>query len=310
MNYGKLLYQYQNGNVQTTIYEDGTKINEWPDEEEPRFEYPGSCDVKITNYCDMDSVCVYCHEMSNKQGQHGDLELIKKVWSNQLPGTEMAIGGGNPLAHPDLPNFLTHLTGQGVIPNMTVNMLHMKRFVDMIRGFQNDKLMYGLGISYRGKKSMNLLPENIDYKNVVFHMIMGIHDLEDIKTVVGWCKQRNYTPKILLLGYKTVGHGKEYYGEDVQRNIDAWESNWIRRVMRFRGIVLSFDNLALSQLKMRNKISQDTWNEFYMGDDGTSTNYVCAVTKTFAKSSTSSIRYPLTEDCRVDGIMKVIQNDG
>lgn len=309
MDYGKILYEYQNGNVKTTIYEDGTKINEWPDGEEPYFTHPSSVDCKITNWCDMDKVCVYCHEMSNKEGEHGDLELIKQVWQNQFPGTEMAIGGGNPLAHPGLTDFLRHMTAQGVIPNVTVNMLHMKKFQDTIKQYQDEKLIYGLGISYRGRQSMNLLPDTISYKDAVFHMIMGVHDLKDVRAVITWCKYKKITPKILLLGYKTFGKGKEYYSAELQEVLDLWKSKYIHELLEADGIVLSFDNLALRQLDFRSIIGEEEWNKFYMGDDGSSTLFVDAVEKTFARTSTSDIRYPLSADCRVDGIMTVIQNE-
>src|SRR5574339_82652 len=115
----KVLHKYINGNVDITIYEDGTKVREW--EGDQRVDYPESCDLKITQYCDLDSVCVFCHEMSNKDGKHGDLDLIQKIWKNQPAGTELAIGGGNPLAHPDIAQFLFNITRQGIIPNLTIN---------------------------------------------------------------------------------------------------------------------------------------------------------------------------------------------
>jgi MoaA/NifB/PqqE/SkfB family radical SAM enzyme len=168
-----LLHEYQNGNVLVKIYEDGTKIREWPDGESPISEYPESCDLKITQYCDMDAICVYCHEMSNKQGQHGDLDAIDSIWASQKPGTELAIGGGNPLAHPGLPDFLRKMKGRGIIPNVTVNIMHMKKFAPMIREFQAEKLMYGLGISYRGPKSLALLPEDMNVIGFRFHELKG-----------------------------------------------------------------------------------------------------------------------------------------
>lgn len=320
MDYGKLLYEYQNGNVKTTIYEDGTKIREWEDGEAPYSVFPENCDVKITNFCDFGSiyengelikegVCPYCHEMSNKNGIHGDLELILDVWKNQQPGTEMAIGGGNPLAHPDIHPFLVKLKDRGILSNMTVNMLHMKRFVDTIRGLQNDDLIKGLGISYRGIKSLEVLPDTIQFKNTVFHLIMGIHTLKDVQAIISWCKSRKHIPKLLLLGYKTVGNGIGYYGPEVQENINQWESNWIHKVMKYHGIVLSFDNLALDQLQFKTKVSKSTWDELWMGEEGSVTMFVDAVQKNFALSSTSSIRYPLTNDTNLVNMMKIIHNE-
>lgn len=289
-----LLHRYKNGNVNVEIYSDGTKIREWPDGEKPVSEYPESCDLKITQYCDMDSVCVYCHEMSNKLGQHGDLDVINSIWASQKPGTELAIGGGNPLAHPGLPDFLRKMRSRGIIPNVTVNIMHMKKFASMIRAFQTEKLIYGLGISYRGSKSLALLPEDIDYSNVVFHMIMGIHDLADCRAVIDWCVERSITPKILLLGYKTFGNGVHHYTDELKQTLSIWKSVYLRALLQSKHrVVVSFDNLAISQLDLKKQVSEDVWNELFQGEDRTHTFYIDAVKGEVAGTSTSSERFPI-----------------
>lgn len=44
---GAVLHRYQNGNYTVTLYEDGTKVREFPDDRAPAPEYPESIDVKI-----------------------------------------------------------------------------------------------------------------------------------------------------------------------------------------------------------------------------------------------------------------------
>ena len=290
----EVLYNYRNGNVDVIIYENGTKVREWPDGEDPIVEYPESCDVKITAFCDMDSICTYCHEQSNKKGKHGDLDLLTKIWETQMPGTEMAIGGGNPLAHPDLIPFLKRMESLKMIPNVTVNMLHMKKFTPMIKVMQHQKLIYGLGISYRGANSMNLLPEDIDYRNAVFHMIMGVHDMNDCQVVINWCIERNITPKILLLGYKTFGNGASYYSPELQTVLDLWKNVYLQALLNIdEEVVISFDNLAIAQLDLEKQIDKKTWNELFQGIDGLSTFYCDAVKQECARTSTVSERFPI-----------------
>lgn len=79
----KLLHKYKNGNVNVEIYDDGTKIREWPDGERPQVEYPESCDLKITQYCDMASVCVYCFPSGT---------IITKADGSKVPIEEIKIG--------------------------------------------------------------------------------------------------------------------------------------------------------------------------------------------------------------------------
>jgi hypothetical protein len=302
----KLLHTYQNGNVTVTLYEDGTKVREWPDGESPRVTHPESCDLKITQYCDLDSICVYCHEMSNKQGKHGDLDLVAKIWETQYPGTELAIGGGNPLAHPGIESFLRTVTSRGIIPNVTMNMLHMKKFGPTIKRFQEDRLLYGLGISYRGGDGFKFLPDDIDYSNVVFHMILGVHSLGDCMQVIKWCRARDIKPKILLLGYKTYGKGKDYYNPELQKELDRWKGFSLQRLFLFEGVTISFDNLAITQLDLQKQVPREDWELLYQGEDGSHTFYVDAVKGEVARTSTSDLRYAITDaDTVVDIFNKV-----
>jgi len=302
----ELLHAYKNGNVNVEIYEDGTKIREWSDDETPWAEYPESADVKITNFCNLGSgsgglgICRYCHEQSNTLGKHADLSVIEKIWSTQKPGTEMAIGGGNPLSHPDIKSFLTMLKSYGVISNVTMNVLHMKEYASMIKEFQEEKLIYGLGISYRGLSSLKQLPDDIEYKNVVMHMILGVHTLDDCKAVIAWGKARNIKPKILLLGFKQYGNGATYYNPALQAILDTWKDTYLKEIFKNNGIIVSFDNLALEQLDLKNQISKDMWDECYMGQDGSSTMYIDAVKQECARTSTSMERFKFddSEDIR------------
>ena len=76
----EILHSYINGNVKVTLYTDGTKIQEWSDDELANPIFPNSMDIKITNFCDLN--CKFCHEMSNINGKHGDLEFLKSILEN------------------------------------------------------------------------------------------------------------------------------------------------------------------------------------------------------------------------------------
>lgn len=291
-----ILYQYRNGNTEITIHEDGTQITEWPDGEPLMAEFPTSADCKITNFCDLGKVCAYCHEKSSLEGKHGNLGLFLDVWKNQ-PGTELAIGGGNPLSHPDIDMFLKTLADRGIICNVTMNALHMPKFADRIKEYQTKKQLYGLGISYRGMKSMNSLPLNINYSNVVFHMILGVHSLRDCRDVIGWCRKNKIRPKILLLGYKTYGKGETFIENNLWLHsaLEEWKTKSIQMLMKEHGLVISFDNLALSQLDMKNQIPADTWNLLYCGEDGNHTMYIDAVEQMVARTSTTKEKFGYSE---------------
>jgi hypothetical protein len=64
--------------------------------------------------------------------------------------------------------------------------------------------------------------------------------------------------------------------------------------------VVSFDNLALKQLETKRLLSEDQWNEFYMGDDGSHTMYIDCINKQFARSSVAPVedRRDLMDDIK------------
>ena len=92
------------GNYLVKIFKDGSKVRFTLDDYyNPSF--PESIDIKITNYCDNN--CPMCHEKSSVNGNHGNLDAL--FLKTLTKGTELAIGGGNPFAHPDLENFLLNI---------------------------------------------------------------------------------------------------------------------------------------------------------------------------------------------------------
>ncbi len=114
--------------------------------------------------------------------------------------------------------------------------------------------------------------------DVVIHYIAGVHRPENLNKLSFL--------KSLVLGYKNFGFGKDYNSPEVQQKIGAWKY-WIATLLaRKNSSVVSFDNLGLEQLDIKNKVSEETWNSKYMGDDGTFTMYIDAVKQEFAPTST------------------------
>ena len=114
----KLLNQYKNGNATITIFENGTRWIEFPDDEEINLDFPLSIDLCITNYCTRG--CLFCYNNSNSKGRHADIMNLKFI-DTAPAGMEVAIGGGSATTHPDLIPFLEKLKAKGLIANLTVN---------------------------------------------------------------------------------------------------------------------------------------------------------------------------------------------
>ena len=270
--------EYQNGNCTVQIKEDGTKVREY--EGTPRPVHPESIDLKITDYCNLS--CSFCHEQSTIQGGHADLDWAMDKLKDMPAGVEIAIGGGNPLTHPDIAKFLIFLKKRGIIANLTVNQSHITPFLSKISQFLDKELIKGLGVSVNSKNLDDI--EQIYNNNVVFHLIVGVHSVSILMKIV----QKFEHPKVLLLGYKQFGRGIDHYSSKVRYNIKKW--GWMIRKFMDKTAVMSFDNLAIDQMKLKRFFPGKTWEEFYMGDEGQFTMYIDAVKKEYAVSSTSDRR--------------------
>jgi len=288
---------YKNGNFNVLLdLDNGTKIRQTKDDE---FipEFSECCDVKITNYCDLS--CPMCHENSSIEGLHGD--ILNPTFYNSLhPYTELAIGGGNPISHPDIVEFLELMKSKSIIVSMTVNQVHFDRYFDKIRYLYEQKLINGLGVSLSNPTS-KFIADIKKFDNAVIHIINGIVSQRDIEALA------NNDLKILVLGYKQFRRGVDNFKNNeelIEARKKFMSDNIIDIFTHFK--VVSFDNLALKQLDLKNKMDEKDWKSFYMGDDGNFTFYIDLVDGKYANNSTSEIRYNLEDS--IDTMFKKVYN--
>lgn len=299
----KLIERYKNGNAIITLFDDGTRIIETPDNEEINLEFPLSMDCKITNSCPYG--CAACHEKSIPNGKHGNIMEAKFI-DRLHKGTEIAIGGGAVTSHPQLIPFLEKLKTIGVVPSITVNQREFKDNFELINKLVEDNLIYGLGVSFNSFDNEFWDKVIKSYPNLVIHLIAGIHG----KDVLDYLTDKN--AKILILGFKDFGRGHDLLQTSLKNEIEA-KINWLKDnlksyISKFK--VVSFDNLALRQLSVKNILTDKEWAEFYQGDDGTATMYVDLVNEQFAKTSTSVQRYELKDTIEeMFNIIKENDND-
>ena len=278
---------YKNGNTIVEIRDDGTKIRFVPDNAPAQPVYPESIDMKITNYCDMG--CPMCHEKSSVDGKHGNLN--NKLIESLHLYTEIAIGGGNPLSHPALPEFLTHLKERKIIANITVHWREFLKNVDLLHKWTNEGMIHGLGISIDEVVPEEVIDKIKEFPYAVIHTIVGIVNKSILEQFVD--KDLN----ILLLGYKFFGRGIDYkinYDLKVTERMMWMEENLKDYLKRFRAV--SFDNLAIKQVKLKELLDPHTYTQMYMGGDGTFTMYIDLVEEKYAISSTSVDRYDIDSD--------------
>lgn len=272
----KLLGSYQNGNYKVYMFDDGTKIRANKlTTLDPRF--PESIDMKISNRCDMG--CPMCHEESVEDGALANLS--HPILNSLHPYTELALGGGNVLEHPDLDDFLKRMKDQNVICNMTVNLKHFVQAYDRLVYYSKKKLIHGLGISVNEPLQEPLADSIAKFPNSVVHVIAGLVSEETLQSMY------DRDMKLLVLGYKDFGRGKAFYAirPEIDENILSLAKMVSELSNHFE--LISFDNLAIEQLNIRSVVSDETWEMGYMGDDGQFTMYIDLVKEEYAVSSVS-----------------------
>ena len=280
-----ILALYRNGNYYVRLYKNGTKIrygkgNFYPD-------FPENIDLKITSYCD--GGCPMCHENSSTNGAPCDFSL--PFFDTLAKGTELAIGGGNPLSHPKLESFLGRMKKQGVICNITVRQTHLFREKSFVQRLIDEKLVYGVGISFT-EASDELFSFCKKNENAVIHLIAGIHSAETLEALA----DKNL--KILLLAFKHCGRGKNFYTEETKRREEELKNAFYGYIGRFS--VISLDGAAAEWLEVQKHVFARDYALHNMGNEGEFTMYIDAVAKKFSVNSITreEARYQLSDDIR------------
>lgn len=289
LNKRDLIGEYSNGNYKVQLYNNGTKIR-MTEEEEFIPEFPENCDVKITDKCDMQ--CKFCYEGCTVDGKHAELfdDFGNPVqrWLEELhPFTELALNG-NDLSHPDLdpenPRLLRYLKEKKVVANLTVNQVHFLKHYDTLLNWEKERLIHGLGISLVDSSTPSLIEKVTAFPNAVIHVIVGIVSDRDIKLL------SSQKLKLLILGYKSLGRGKTFRENHKEILLDraVWLQDNLKSIIPMFAAV-AFDNLALEQLQVKNLFDTDdsfgNWEELFMGEDGTVTFYIDAVSQQYGINS-------------------------
>ena len=331
----KVLGRYINGNHSVVIFEDGTKVkstghwekntkngaNVWVEDDQDHFTYdfPENFDIKITDYCDTvagrpdGGICVYCHENSSPTGKHGNLRAMEAVFRSLHAGTEIAYGGGNALAHPDLLWVLELCKKQGVLSNITINQRHLQKYHDLIMKLIKEELVHGIGVSLTDSSNKeDLAIINELGNNVVIHVIAGIFSQDDVEFVKGH--------KILVLGYKDLRRGHtlfENQSDKIKTKIQ-WLVSYLPELKK-QCKCISFDCLGLEQVDPKTvlNISDKEFNTLFQGSDTDVTDndgnitcctmYIDVPNMKVARMSTAALdkRYDFTGKENIAELLKI-----
>lgn len=274
-----MLHRYKNGNALINIDNDGSRVVEF--EDTLQLDYPLNVDIRVSTKCSFGAkadgtpgFCSFCHESAKQNGSECDyLKLRDKIYD--LPkGVELAIGANN--LTDNLFEFLRWAKCEGYICNLTINQGHLKRDIQSLNKAIELEIIKGLGVSYRGSLKWDVPQQILDYPNTVFHVIAGIDTFAEVEALAA-----KGIKKVLVLGEKDFGFNKGNVNLD-SRNHKEWLW-WIHKLFsQFE--VVSFDNLALAQLRIQRFFTDENWAVFNQNEHSF---YINAVDGYYAPSSRS-----------------------
>ena len=284
-------------------------------------KYPESIDIKITSCCEAN--CPYCHEDSSPppKCKHCDFDVFRRViWEISGKTLEVALGGGNPLLHPDFFKIFKLAHEYHVIANFTVRDSAWLNFLQTITEDQYKLLTkydYGIGISVSDISTVReLILQSLKLRekfenrkdwywynipfNYTFHLINRIHSFGFIKRLVKLLREFYYKPIILILGYKPIGRGKSY--KNLKKDLNP------KKLLKLDAII-TFDDLAIQQLNLKRFIKPENWSKYYAGRDGEYTMYLDLVELKFASSSASEKRHDMNKFSTVRDMFNFVRKE-
>jgi hypothetical protein len=196
------MYIYKSNRLVALDAKNGTKYMFGRNSKRCKYE---SVDMKITNKCNHN--CSFCSEDSNLNGKHANINTIYNFVNTYCkPYTEIAIGGGNPLEHPQLEEILKMLYENGNPLALTVHIEDLPKVEPYL------KYLKALGVSYtietnKCNKILNEFKQKHDIQ-INVHIIPDLMPLDSILAI-----DHN---RLTLLGFKDQGRGRQCWNDNTE----------------------------------------------------------------------------------------------
>ncbi|MBK1703008.1 radical SAM/SPASM domain-containing protein [Halochromatium glycolicum] len=186
----------------------------------PTLAGPSLVDFQITDRCDLG--CPHCYAGSTPTGGHASLEDIKRALQQiaDVGAYQVALGGGEPLLHPDLPLILKLCHDHGVVPNLTTSGDNLNdRYLDLIGAYCGavGLSLEGVGKAFRTYRSTGfarfrhtlerLLGRGIP---TVLQITLNADTFARLGSITEFCRAQSGLYGVIFLAFKPVGRGASY----------------------------------------------------------------------------------------------------
>jgi hypothetical protein len=258
-----------------------------------RASVPELVDLKITEYCSKN--CAYCLDDSSPGGKHAELWNLSHLvqFLGEWGVFEVAIGGGEPTAHPEFCSILEELSNAGIVVNFSTGSLDWFDNIHLCRAVSE----YVSGVAYSIQSAQdiqNWMDHIAEFKEKVgafpqkyVHYILGLFPISNAVDVLRVALEQDLS--VVLLAPKSLGRGQDYPWHDIKNWTTILNSESAKKLM-FRN-QLAVDSILASQIQ-NGEIDPRTYEQ----GDGRFTLFIDAVNSRMAASSYSKETHPYKED--------------
>jgi hypothetical protein len=135
---------------------------------------PETLDLKITNNCGFG--CPDCYMDSRPGFSHAPFRLFETVFSGlDFAPYQIAIGGGEPTLHPELPEILKFIRGKGTVPNYTTAGYKWRK--DVIDA--TNEYCGGVALSYHPHKGLDYFLTTFRKWREALKVQLNVHVIAD-----------------------------------------------------------------------------------------------------------------------------------
>lgn len=249
---------------------------------------PELVDLKITDFCTKG--CSYCYQSSSPTGEHADYNFVWEMLGTlgNLEVFEVAIGGGEPVDHPDFIRILDIAHRAGLTPNFStkkINWLHnpikRKKILSFIGGFAYSVDKPGQA-EYLGKTL-----KYYDVTKASLQIIPGLMSVYNLESILR--EAYKYGLSCTLLGVKVSGRGQKALDKFKKYTKSYDETYWLQSIKKLNNKekiypTISIDTCLASVSKDLLEIEGISPKRYYT-KEGMFSMYIDAVNKTMGPHS-------------------------
>ena len=181
---------------------------------------PSLVDFQITERCHLG--CPHCYADSIPGGGHASLDDIELALEQiaDIGTYQVALGGGEPLLHPDLPHILARCHELGIVPNLTTSGHGLDEpTLDLLQtycgavglsleGVGDDFDHYRITGFVRFQRTLDrLLERRIP---TVLQITLSTDTFARLDTIIDFCRAQPGLYGVIFLAFKPVGRGARF----------------------------------------------------------------------------------------------------